>query len=686
MNMPPPRHFKPPTDGLEKPKRLKDIPRYWLRRASGFFSRLWYIVGLVWQSAPLMLFVMAFLCLADGVLPVVGAYISRDLLNGISELIIGRANGTLSNDIWQALSPLIFVFVMNLVYLFFKKALGKINTMVTGISGELVVNHIKMMIIKKSRDIDLRSFDRPEFYEKLENANREASMRPISILNATFNVISAVISAVSFIVVLAGLSPFAPLIIIAAAIPGAAVNFVFRNRNFRYIRFHSRERRAMNYYSGLMVNKDRAKEIRILGLADTFIDRYKREFSKYYKGLKGLILKEGGSQILVSLVSTAVNCVLFIYIAYNVIFEGGLIGDYSLYSGALTSIGSYMTTLLAATATIYEGTLFIDNMIDFMNEEVKIVPSITEPRLPERGTAHTIELRGVSFAYPGTDRFVLKDINLTLNPAESVVLVGLNGAGKTTLIKLITRLYDPTEGVILLDGHDIREYDTKALYDMFGIIFQDFGQYAETAGENIRFGDVSREYNAIEIERAAEEGSADDFIKKLPRGYDTPLTRMFEDDGIELSGGQWQKLSVSRAFFKRSDILILDEPTASLDPVAEQEVFNQFEELSRDRISIFVSHRLSSAVSASKIVVIDGGAIAEVGNHEELMRLHGKYFALFSTQAERYTGIDYNDPNSEYARRFMEERHDALGTYKTRHDGNHEEHHQEPRDDSFSGA
>ena len=278
-----------------------------------------------------------------------------------------------------------------------------------------------------------------------------------------------------------------------------------------------------------------------------------------------------------------------------------------------------------------------------MKEDVEIVPSVEDPITPVRGAAHTIELRDVSFKYPGTDRFVLRHINLKFDPTDSVVLVGLNGAGKTTLIKLITRLYDPTEGAIYLDGHDLREYEPRALYDMFGIIFQDFGKYAETAGENIRLGDVSREYDPDEIRAAAIQGSAHGFIEELPLGYDTPLTRMFEDDGIELSGGQWQKLCVSRAFYKKSDILILDEPTAALDPMAEQEV------------SIFVSHRLSSAVTATKIVVIDGGEIAEVGNHEELMRLGGKYFALFSTQAQRYTGIDYTDPNSEYARRFMAE-------------------------------
>jgi len=645
---PPP--LKPMTDGLQKPKSLKEVPSYIGKRIKGFTSRLFYIVKLVWESAPFMLIFMAVLCLLDGVLPVIGAYISRDLLNQIALLIEQNANGELPTEVFEALSPLIFLFSLNLFYLFFKKVLSRLNSMVTGISGELVVNHIKLKIINKAKEVDLRSFDRPEFYEKLENANREAGMRPIGILNATFNVISAIISAVSFVVVLATLSPFAPFIIIAAAIPGAIVNYIYRNRNFRYMRRHSKERREMNYYSGLLVDKDRAKEIRILGLSDTFIKKYKVVFAKYYKGLKSLILKEGVTQIIVSLISTLINSALFIFVAYNVIFKQGQVGDYSLYSGALTSISGYVTTLLTATATIYEGTLFIDNMITFMKEDVTVKPITEEPLLPRRNCPHTIEFKGVSFKYPGCENYVLKNINLTLRPSESVVLVGLNGAGKTTLIKLLTRLYDPTEGVILLDGRDIREYDTKALYGMFGIIFQDFGKYAETVRENIRFGDVSREGTDPEIMKAAEQGNAKDFIEKLPSGFDTPLTRMFEEGGIELSGGQWQKLSVARAFYKDSDILILDEPTASLDPLAEQEVFNQFAALSKDKITIFVSHRLSSAVTASKIVVLDGGTVAEEGTHTALMEQKGKYHALFSTQAQRYAqGSEHED----YARQFF---------------------------------
>ncbi len=637
-----PREFGPHSphmmsDGLKKPTKIREMPAYLIKSMKGFTSRLFYIISLVWETAPVVLILMALFCLLDGILPVIGAYISRELLNGIADLIAKGSVGDITSDVFETLRPVIFLLLLQFIYLFFKKILERLNSSVTSVAGEMVGNHIKLKIMNKAKTVDMCSFDSPEFYEKLENANREAGMRPIGIITATFNVISSVISVASFIVVLSTLSPWAPVIIIATAVPGALVNYIYRNRNFRYMRRHSKERREMNYYSGVMVNKDNAKEIKLLGLADTFISKYQKAFKKYFAGIKRLVLKENFYRVIVSLVSTLATCFLFAYVAYDVVYNQGKIGDYSLYTGALNSVASYVTTLVTATAAIYEGTLFIDNMMEFMKEETTVVSILDEPLLPERSVGHKIELVGVSFSYPGTKRKVLDNINLTFTSGERTVLVGLNGAGKTTLIKLITRLYDPTEGTIYLDGRDIREYDVKALYKMFGIIFQDFGKYSVTASENIEFGDIEREHERSLVESAARSGDAADFIGQLPRGYDTPLTRIFENDGIELSGGQWQKLAVARAFYKDSDILILDEPTAALDALAEQEIFNQFAELAKGKISIFVSHRLSSAVTADKIVVLKGGHISELGTHEELMEKKGDYHLLFSTQASRYT-------------------------------------------------
>ena len=628
----------------ERPKGLKNLIPYLFGRIKSFFSRLFYIISLVWETAPLLFVAMIVLCLIDGLMPVVGSYITKWLLDGIQTIVFAgnvESTGNIVNDIMTTLAPVLVFFILQFVYLFAKRVLDRLNSMVNVVAGELVVNHIKVKIITKSKTVDMRSFDIPEFYEKLENANREASLRPINILIATFRVISAAISVVSFVIVIATLDPLIPIIIIAASIPGAFVNYFYRNRNFLYMRRHSKDRRAMNYYSGLMVNKDYVKEIKILGLGDTFISKYKTVFKSYYKGLKRLVIRETVTRIVVSLVFTVASAVLFVFVAYKVVFGDGMIGDYSLYTGALTSVATYVSTLITSTATIYEGTLFIDNMMEFMREERTVVSTLDTPAVPMRGVPHTVEFKNVSFAYPGTDKYVIKNLNLKFSSGDSVVLVGLNGAGKTTLVKLLTRLYDVSEGEILLDGRNIKEYSPEEYYNLFGIIFQDFGKYAESVSQNIEFGDVNRNHGPERVFAAAEAGNAASFINELPAGYDTPLTRMFEENGVELSGGQWQKLSVARAFYKDSDILILDEPTASLDALAEEEIFSQFSRLSEGKISIFVSHRLSSAVTAGKIVVLDDGELIEVGTHEELMARGGEYYKLFSTQAHRYTGKEY---------------------------------------------
>lgn len=623
----PPPFMRPSEKNKEPlPKNIREVPGFLVRITASLFSRLAYIFKLVWEAKPWIFFVMLLNSVISGIMPVIGAYIAAEIINALVDAVSGNTE----------FSRIVFLLVFQFVYLFANSLIGMIYNIIIRIAGELVTNHIKVKIINKAKDIDLASFDMPEFYEKLENASREAGMRPLNILTSLFHIISTIISMVSFIVILVNVNAFAPVIIVLLSIPTAIINFVYRKKTFKYMRFHSKERRQMNYYNELMVNKDVAKEIRIFGLAETFIQCYKDTFKRYFGGIKKLIYGEGGWNIGLTVVNSAVNCTLFLYIAKK-IFDGVLkVGDYSLYTGALNSISGGVHSLISTTASIYEGTLFIDNMIAFMNEKKTIAPVIDEPLHVKRHVGHTIEFQNVTFSYPGSSKKVLDGVSFKLEAGETAVLVGLNGAGKTTLIKLLTRLYDPTGGVILLDGEDIRKYDTDELYGMFGIIFQDFGKYAFTVKENIAFGEVSVEPTEEKIEEAARQSNADVFIEKLKDKYDTPLMRYFEKDGTELSIGQWQKLAVARAFYSDSDFLILDEPTASLDPLAEQEIFAQFDELRQDKTTIFVSHRLSSATTADKIILLDGGIVAEMGSHAELMEKKGQYYTLFSTQAKRY--------------------------------------------------
>ena len=631
---PPPRPApKEHTDGIPRPKRLSEVPGYLKQVIGGFFKRLIYITGLVWETGPWILFFLVFMALFNGFMPVLGSLISSRVLN---ELQAGFGQ-SVDRALFLA-SPIFAMLIVLFSYRIVNAVLDRVKSATTRIAGERVVRHIRLKIMHKAKAIDLAAYDSPAFYEKLENANREAGHRPIQTLSATLGLVSTMIGLISYIVILfrAPGMWWSALVIMAVSVPSAIITFTYRHKNVRYMRWRSKERRQMDYYSGLMVNKDMVKELRLYDLSDTFIDRYDDAFERYYKGMRRLIIGEGGWHVGFALLSSVVNCIFFAMIAYRVFTGAIMIGDYTLLTGALTSIAGSVSALISASSTVYEGTLFIDNLMTFMDYEQTIAPRIATPLKVRHGEQHTIVFDHVSFRYPGTERDVLKDINMTLVPGESLVLVGLNGAGKTTLLKLLTRLYDPTEGRILLDGEDLRDYDVQDLYRMFGIIFQDFGKYAESAGENIHFGDIHKTIEESELREAAEASGAAEFIDAFPEGYATPLMRIFEQDGMELSGGQWQKLAISRAFYSDCDVLILDEPTAALDALAEQEIYNQFDRLRQGKTTIFVSHRLSSATVASKIVVLEYGTIIEEGNHRALMQKQGRYYELFSTQAKRY--------------------------------------------------
>lgn len=619
---------------VRKPENLKDIPRYLKELLGGFFHRFFYIVKLVWETGKWILFLLAFMALFKGVTPVIGSLVSRNILNTLQKIV---TKGILPESAFWG-SEIFYILLFYFIYLILLQVVNNLNTALNRIAGEKVVKTVKLRIMKKSKEIDLASFDSPAFFEKMENANQEAGFRPLHILTETFGIISTFIQLVTYLAILLSAPKLShlTLLIVLVSIPSAIINFVYRRKNFEFMRHRSKDRRQMDYFSRVLVDKDLIKEVRMLGLADTFIHRYSAVFSRYFKGLRNLIIAERVWQVVLDIIAHGLNFVFYCLIVIRVLKGEMMLGDYTLYTGAILSVSTCVGALIATSATIYEGTLFIDNLMDFMKEKSTIVPLHTAPPQVECGKGHTIEFQNVSFRYPGTSRYVLKNINLTLRPGETLVLVGLNGAGKTTFLKLLTRLYDPTEGVILLDGRDIREYDVKSLYQIFGIVFQDFGKYAVTVEDNICFGDICREKDPDRAKFAAKNSAAEEFIEHLPEKYQTPLMRIFERDGIELSIGQWQKLAVSRAFYADSDILILDEPTASLDPLAEQEIFRQFDSLRESKTTIFVSHRLSSATTADTIVVLENGAIVETGNHKTLMAKKDKYYTLFTTQAERY--------------------------------------------------
>ncbi len=607
-------------------KNKERIPLF--KKLKSTVYHLLYILKLVKETSFMLLLGMVFISILDGILPLMNVYIASRLINELVK-IIGAGS-------WDALSNVMNLLILQFLYLILSRFSTQLKSTLTTLSGEMVTNHIKLKIARKTEEIDLANFDLPDFYEKLENANREASSRPITILNSTLSLFSSIISSVSFVITLGTLNPLIPFILILFALPSAVVNFAYKKITFRYIKDHTTDRRKMNYCTHVLTDKNFNKEVKLLDLHQSFIERYKRTFANYFAGLKRIYIRESVLHMVVYIVSTLFNACFFLFVAYKVCFDGMEVGDYSLYSTALTSVLTSISGIVTNSSKVYEGTLFIDNMIEFMEVKPQIVPKCIPAIVPQKNIAHTLEFRNVSFAYPGTDRLIIKDLNLTLQGGKSYALVGLNGAGKTTLIKLMTRLYDPTNGVILLDGQDIRNYDVKALYAMFGIVFQDFSKYAVTAKENILFGDIHREENTDRLIFAAEQSGIHDYINSLPKGYDTPLIRFFDNDAIDLSIGQWQKISIARAFYKDAEFLILDEPTASLDPIAEAEIFKQFDTLRQGKTTLFVSHRLSSATAADEIIVMQNGKVLERGNHKELMEKEGAYYNLFTLQAEKY--------------------------------------------------
>ncbi len=511
---------------------------------------------------------------------------------------------------------------------------GQVRSLTDRILQSQLTNHVNGLIINKAISLDLQFFENPIFYDTLQNARRQADTSALSIVNSTLQMLQQVITLVSLMALLVRFSVWLPVLVIAAAIPAFFSQSQYAERAFRAVTRRAPEARLLNYLEQLLTGNDTVKEIKLFGLGQPLLKRYQELFTRFYMEDRAIAERRTLAGLGWGMLANLAYYGSYAWIVLRTIAAAITLGDMTMFLSIFRQSQGSLRSLLDSINRLYESNLFLDNLVDFL----ALQPMLVAPENGRTAPApirEGIEFRNVSFAYPGSETMVLRDINLHIRPGERIALVGLNGAGKTTLIKLLTRLYDPTQGQILLDGIDLREYDLTSLHQRFGVIFQDFVRYQFTVRENIGFGQVDELENTARIEDAADRGGAAPIIERMPQGYDTMLGRRWEK-GAELSGGQWQKIALARAFMREAEVLVLDEPTSALDAEAEYEVFRRFGELMEGRIAVLISHRFSTVRMADRIVVLSAGKIIELGSHAELMALDGAYARLFNLQAEGY--------------------------------------------------
>jgi len=497
----------------------------------------------------------------------------------------------------------------------------------------LLGQRVNVMILEKALTLELAHFEDSEFYDKLTQARREASSRPLSLVTRTFGLVQNAISLSSYAVLLFAFSPWAVVILIGAGLPSFFAEAKFSGDAFRLFRWRSPDTRMQMYLETVIAREDGVKEVKLFQLGPKLLQRYRAIFNRLFVEDRALTIRRDTWGFLLGLVASAAFYGAYAWIVLATIYGRITLGAMTMYLVLFRQGQSAVSAILTAISGMYEDNLYLSNLYDYLEQPVPVRRgSSPKGPDPERG----LEFEHVSFAYPGADGKALTDISLELRRGESLALVGENGSGKTTLIKLLTRLYEPTEGRILLDGLDLRDWDVEVLRRRIGVIFQDFGRYQFTIGENIGAGDVRHMDDEVRQEAAAETGMAAPFIDSMPERYNTQLGRWFKG-GRELSGGQWQKIALSRAFMRsEADILVLDEPTAAMDAAAEAQVFELFREEARNKMTILISHRFSTVRAADQIVVLHGGRIIESGTHESLLAEKGTYAQLFQLQARGY--------------------------------------------------
>jgi ATP-binding cassette subfamily B protein len=583
---------------------------------------------LVITSHPPSAVAMAITTVIGAVLPAAQAWVGKLIVDGVVASIDGRVDP--QAGLRAVLPWLLIEFGLVVV----QAGNGQARSLAEHILHSRLNLAINSRIIQKALELDLAHFENPEYYDKLQNARREADWRGLQIVNGGFYLIQNVITLFSFAALLLRFSPWLAVVLFAATIPAFIAQSHFAELTFRVITWRAPESRKLSYLEYLLTDYDSVKEVKLFGLGDPLLGRYANLFWKFLSEDQAIARRRSFASVGWGLLATLSYYGSYAWIVWKAVGRAITLGDMTLYLGIFRSSQGTFEAIFYGISELYENGLFMSNLFSFL----ELKPQMVVPERPiplPRPIRTGFQFRNVSFRYPGQSAWALRDVNLEIRPGEKIALVGPNGAGKTTLIKLLTRLYDPTEGEILLDGRDLRDYDPRRLRDLVGVIFQDFVRYHLTAAENIGFGQIEALEDRPRIERAAVKSGADAVIEGLPDRYETTLGRWFSN-GRDLSGGEWQKIALGRAFMRDCEMLVLDEPTAALDAQNELRVFQQFRELTADRMAVLISHRFSTVRMADRIYVVEEGRLTESGTHHELLATGGTYARLFTLQAESY--------------------------------------------------
>jgi ATP-binding cassette, subfamily B, bacterial len=582
------------------------------------------VLSIVWESGPSVVVFGILFRLLGSVLPIALLWITKLIIDGIVAAV--SHHQPVSPRFWWLVVGEFGVAIVGAV-------LARGIDFLDALLADKYTRHVSIAVMRHASQLDLTAYEDPVFYDRLERARVQATDR-LAMIQSIGRLIQQGITAVTMSVSIVVYSPWLLLLLIAGVLPAflGESHFAFLGyaKNFRQTPI----KRQMDYLRVLGGSKEAAKELKLFGLSQYLTDRFASLSDVIYSQDVSLARRRLAAGSVLSVVGTLGYYSAYAWVIWRTLAGALSIGTLTFLAGAIQQASLNIQQVFSTLAGIADQALFLTDLLAFfgMQPAIRSKPhALPAPRPIRKG----FQFRNVSFRYPGTERLVLRGLNFQLRPQERVALIGENGEGKTTIVKLLTRLYDPTEGEVLLDGIDLREYNLEDLYREIGVIFQDFMRYEMTAAENIASGHIEDLSHPVLLEEAARKSGADQVIQRLAGGYDQMLGRRFER-GVDLSGGEWQKLALARAYLRDSQVLILDEPTAALDARSEYEVFQRFAELTREKMALFISHRFSTVRMADRIVVLEDGRIAEEGTHDELSSLGGRYAEMFELQAASY--------------------------------------------------